>query len=100
MQSTADVLPSRRETWLSPRRRNLAGACLAHMLHDGYTDQLYALLPVWQGQVGLSYAGLAMVRALYYGTMGGLQVPGDRLTARLGPRTALALATFVAAAGF
>jgi len=70
------------------------------MLHDGYTDQLYALLPVWQSEFGLSYAGLAVVRALYYGTMGGLQVPGDRLIARLGPRAALALATFVAAAGY
>jgi len=102
MQSagTADVLPLRRRAWFSPQRRNLAGACLAHMLHDGYTDQLYALLPVWQSEFGLSYAGLAVVRALYYGTMGGLQVPGDRLIARLGPRPALALATFVAAAGY
>jgi MFS family permease len=32
--------------------------------------------------------------------MGGLQVPGDRLIAGLSPRVALALATFVAAAGF
>jgi len=70
------------------------------MLHDGYTDQLYALLPVWQSDFGLSYAGLAVVRALYYGTMGGLQIPGDRLIARLGSRAALALATCVAAAGF
>jgi len=102
MQSTtlSDLAPPRREAWSSPKRRNLAGACLAHMLHDGYTDQLYALLPVWQTQFGLSYAGLAVVRALYYGTMGGLQVPGDRLIARLGPRAALALATFVAAAGY
>jgi FSR family fosmidomycin resistance protein-like MFS transporter len=71
---------TRREAWFSPQRRNLAGECIAHMLHDGYTDQLYALLPVWQAQFGLSYAGLAVVRALYYGTMGGLQVPGDRLS--------------------
>ena len=98
--STMAAAPPWRQAGLSPQRRNLAGACLAHMLHDGYTDQLYALLPVWQAQFGLSYAGLAMVRALYYGTMGSLQVPGDRLTARLGPRTTLALATFVAAAGF
>jgi MFS family permease len=98
--STAEMVPVRRGARLSPQRRNLAGACLAHMLHDGYTDQLYALLPVWQAQFGLSYAGIAVVRALYYGTMGGLQVPGDRLIARCGPRAALALATFVAAAGF
>jgi FSR family fosmidomycin resistance protein-like MFS transporter len=87
-------------SWSTPQRRNLAGACLAHLLHDGYTDQLYALLPIWQSDFGLSYAGLAIVRALYSGTMGGLQVPGDRLIGRLGPRLALALATVVAAAGY
>jgi FSR family fosmidomycin resistance protein-like MFS transporter len=86
---------------LSPQRRNLAGACLAHLLHDGYTDQLYAVLPVWQSEFGLSYAGLAIVRALYFGTMGGLQVPVDRLTApRLGPRMALAWSTAAAAGGY
>jgi MFS family permease len=87
------------EGW-SPARRNLLGACLAHCLHDGYTDQLYALLPIWQSEFGLSYAGLALVRALYSGTMGGLQVPADRIAANLGPRAALALATFIAAAGY
>jgi MFS transporter, FSR family, fosmidomycin resistance protein len=81
-------------------RRNLLGACLAHLLHDGYTDQLYALLPVWQGEFGLSYAGLAVVRALYSATMGGLQVPATGLTARLSPRVVLALATLTAAVGY
>jgi MFS family permease len=100
MRSTAALLPIRATGDFSLRRRNLAGACLAHMLHDGYTDQLYALLPVWQSEFGLSYAGLAVVRALYYGTMGGLQVPGNRLTAKLGGRASLALATVVAAAGY
>jgi FSR family fosmidomycin resistance protein-like MFS transporter len=73
MQSTSTAKsPSiSRTARFSAQRRNLAGACLAHMLHDGYTDQLYALLPVWQSEFGLSYAGLAVVRALYYGTMGG-----------------------------
>jgi FSR family fosmidomycin resistance protein-like MFS transporter len=92
-------------TFLSKRTaisksRNLLGACLAHVLHDGYTDQLYALLPAWQAQFGLSYIGLAIVRALYYGTMGGLQVPADRFASRLKPRLILALSTFLAALGF
>src|ERR1700685_4330644 len=102
MQSTSAEasLPIRPGAWSSPQRRNLAGACLAHMLHDGYTDGLYALLPVWQSEFGLSYAGLAAVRALYFGTMGGLQIPGDRLIARLGPSAALALARFVAGARY
>lgn len=82
------------------QRRNLIAACLAHVLHDGYTDQLYALLPVWQAQFGLSYAGLAAVRALYYGTMSGLQIPGDRMVRRLSARKALVLSTFIAATGF
>ena len=56
---------------------------------------LYALLPVWQAQFGLSYAGLAAVRALYYGTMGGLQIPGDRMIKRFSARTALVLSTLV-----
>src|ERR1700761_928097 len=98
--SAVESWPLQPGSWTAPQRRNLAGACLAHLLHDGYTDQLYALLPIWQSQFGLSYAGLALVRALYYGTMGGLQVPGDRLISRLGPRAALTLSTFIAAAGF
>lgn len=82
------------------RRRSLGGACLAHAVHDGYTDLLYVLLPVWQAEFGLSYAGVAALRSLYYGTMGGLQIPADRLAGRLSIRAALALSTLIAAAGF
>ncbi len=84
----------------SGRRRSLAGACVAHMLHDGYTDLLYVLLPVWQKEFGLSFTGLAVIRCLYYGTMGGLQVPAIRATTRLGSRLTLAWASLVAAGGF
>ncbi len=82
------------------QRRSLLAACLAHALHDGYTDGLYAFLPVWQTQFGLSYAWLAITRALYYGTMGGLQLPGNKLVKGLSPRAALILSTLIAAAGF
>ena len=82
------------------KRRSLGGACLAHALHDGYTDLLYVMLPVWQAEFGLGYAGLAVLRSLYYATMGGLQVPADRLAARWSIRTGLAVSTLVAAVGF
>jgi FSR family fosmidomycin resistance protein-like MFS transporter len=82
------------------KSRNLLAACLAHALHDGYTDGLYAFLPVWQAQFGLSYAALAVVRALYYGTMGGFQIPADRALRGLSPQAALILSTVVAATGF
>lgn len=81
------------------RSRSLLAACLAHALHDGYTDALYAFLPVWQAQFGLSYAGLAVLRALYYGTMGGFQIPADRALRGLSPRAALILSTAIAATG-
>jgi MFS family permease len=81
------------------QKRSLAGACLAHALHDGYTDSLYAFLPVWQAQFALSYAALAMVRALYYATMGGLQIPADRALRSWSPRAALVLSTVLAATG-
>ena len=42
----------------APKSRSLLAACLTHALHDGYTDGLYAFLPVWQAQFGLSYAAL------------------------------------------
>lgn len=82
------------------QRRTLTGACLAHTLHDGYADLLYALLPIWRAEFGLSYAGMAIMRGLYFGTMGALQVPGDKWLGRISPRVALALATFVAALGY
>ena len=50
-------------------------ACGAHALHDGFTDALYVLLPLWQAQFALSYAAIGMLRALYTAVMAGLQVP-------------------------
>ncbi|WP_244410942.1 MFS transporter, partial [Nitrospirillum viridazoti] len=79
--------------------RSLLAACLAHALHDGYTDGLYAFLPVWQAQFGLSYAALALIRALYSGTMGGLQLPADRLLRGVSARSALILSTLIASTG-
>lgn len=81
------------------QKRSLLAACLSHALHDGYTDGLYVFLPVWQSQFGLSYAALAAVRALYYATMGGLQIPADKALRGLSPRAALILSTVVASTG-
>ncbi len=65
MTTSLDWTPKKQNAEQSLRCRDLLGACLAHLLHDGYTDLLYVLLPVWQAEFGLSYAGLAAVRALY-----------------------------------
>ncbi len=36
------------------RRRVVWVACGAHALHDGFTDTLYVLLPLWQAEFGLA----------------------------------------------
>ena len=51
-------------------RRTLFVAGLAHALHDGFTDTMYVLLPVWQAEFALSYGMLAVLRGLYSGTIG------------------------------
>jgi hypothetical protein len=50
-------------------RRALAVAASAHVIHDGYTDLLYVLLPVWQSEFGLGYAEVGMLRGSYMATM-------------------------------
>ncbi len=75
-------------------------AGLAHALHDGYTDTLYVLLPLWQLEFGLGYGRLALMRGLYAGAMACLQVPAGKLAGRLGGRPVLALGTALAAVGY
>jgi MFS family permease len=81
-------------------RRTLVVAGSAHALHDGYTDLIYVLLPVWQAEFGLGYAALAVLRGLYTGTMALFQIPAGRLAERLGMRATLALGTALAALGY
>jgi len=84
----------------SGRRRVLTVACCAHALHDGYTDLIYVLLPVWQAEFALSYAALGALRMLYTGAMAGLQMPAALLAARIGAPLVLALGTALAALAY
>ncbi|WP_428492652.1 MFS transporter [Rhodopila sp.] len=81
-------------------RRTLALASLAHATHDGLTDMIYVLLPVWQTQFALDYGALAVLRALYVGALAVLQVPAGHLARYLNARTVLALGTLLCAAGY
>ena len=70
--------PDEKAAKLASRRdeRRIAGvACGAHVLHDGYTDLIYVLLPIWQAEFGLTYAEIGVLRSLYAGTMAALQIP-------------------------
>jgi MFS family permease len=81
-------------------RRTLAACCGAHVLHDGFSDLLYVLFPVWQAAFGLSFAQVGLLKTLYSGSMAALQVPASLLAERVGERMLLAFGTLVAAAGF
>ena len=81
-------------------RRVLASVCGAHVLHDGFSDLLYVLFPVWQAAFGLSFAQVGLLKTLYSGSMASLQVPASLLAERVGERVLLALGTLIAAAGF
>src|SRR3981189_1670055 len=84
----------------SDERRAAGVACGAHALHDGYTDLIYVMLPIWQQEFGLGYAELGLLRALFSGTMAGLQIPSGLIAERLGTAAVLALGTALAGAGY
>ena len=75
-------------------------ACGAHALHDGFTDALYVLLPLWQAQFALSYAAIGMLRALYTAVMAGLQVPVAGAAQQVGGAKILAIGTAAAGAAY
>ena len=62
-------------------RRAIGVACGAHALHDGYTDLIYVMLPIWQAEFGLGYAALGLLRGLLSGTMAGFQIPSGAAVA-------------------
>jgi MFS family permease len=81
-------------------RRVAAVACGAHALHDGFTDLIYVLLPIWQKEFGLGYGELGLLRAVFSGTMAGFQIPSGLLAERLGPALILALGTALSGFGY
>jgi FSR family fosmidomycin resistance protein-like MFS transporter len=74
-------------------RKALGVASGAHALHDGYTDLIYVMLPIWQAEFGLGYAALGLLRTCYAGTMAALQIPSGLLSERLGVPLVLAAGT-------
>src|ERR1700728_4559730 len=84
----------------SSAQRTLAIAGTAHALHDGYTDLIYVLLPVWQSEFALSYSMVALLRGLYSGAMAAFQLPVGRLVEKVDGRIILALGTILAAVGY
>ena len=82
------------------RRGVLATVCGAHFLHDGISDSLYVLLPIWAQAFGLSYAEVGALRTAFSLSLALLQMPAGMLAERLGERLPLAAGTVAAGAAF
>jgi FSR family fosmidomycin resistance protein-like MFS transporter len=95
-----DKIAARAGKFSRDERRAASIAAGAHALHDGYTDLIYIMLPLWQAEFGLSYAALGLLRSMFVGSMASLQIPASFLSERLGAAVVLALGTALAGLGY
>ncbi|NLS73135.1 MFS transporter [Bradyrhizobium brasilense] len=98
MSVSAETGTARPDRARSTRTLTVTG--LNHALHDGYTDVIYVLLPVWQAEFALSYGLLALLRGLYAGAMAGLQIPVGRIAERIDGKVILIAGTALSALGY
>jgi MFS transporter, FSR family, fosmidomycin resistance protein len=100
MDSSTDVFhPLQAREAPAQRRRTLLACGGAHVLHDGLSNVLYVLLPIWQGEFGLSLTEIGLLKTAYSGALAGLQVPSGYAAARIGEGRLLVLGTALAGLG-
>ena len=88
---------------MNPTRRaraTLAASCTIHFVHDGCSDLLYILFPVWAREFSLSFAQVGLLRTGYSGALALFQIPAGFLAERWGESRVLAAGTFLTAVGF
>ncbi len=84
-----------------PRARaTLAAACAAHLLHDGISDLLYVIFPVWARALSLSFSQVGLLKTGYSGALALFQIPAGFMAERWGEARLLAVGTAVGALGF
>lgn len=81
-------------------RATLVASCAIHFVHDGCSDLLYILFPVWAREFSLSFAQVGLLRSGYSGALALFQVPAGFLAERWGESRVLAAGTFLTAVGF
>jgi MFS transporter, FSR family, fosmidomycin resistance protein len=81
-------------------RAVLGTACATHFVHDGFSDIIYVLLPIWSAEFGLNFAQVGLLKTAYGGGMASGQIPAGLLAERWGEARLLAAGTAVTALGF
>jgi len=90
-EAIAPSVPGRR------RGRAMLGTCGgAHFLHDGLSDALYVLLPLWAEAFGLSLAQVGLLKTVFTAAQATFQLPAGFLSERIGERRLLVAGTIVA----
>jgi MFS family permease len=84
----------------SRARTTLATGCALHFLHDGLTDLLYVLFPIWAREFSLTFAQVGLLKSGYSGALALFQVPAGLLAERWGELWILAAGTLLTAIGF
>ena len=79
------------------RGRAVLGTCgVAHFLHDGLSDALYVLLPLWAQAFGLSFAQVGVLKTVFTAAQASFQLPAGFLSEHMGERRLLVAGTIVA----
>ena len=78
----------------------LGAASGIHFVHDGFSDIVYILLPLWTAEFGLSFAQVGLLKTAYSGGMASFQVPAGVLAERWGEARLLVAGTIVTALGY
>ena len=82
------------------RRGALLAGGFAHFIHDGFTDCMFVLLPIWAGGFGLSHTQVGFLKMCMSGSMSGMQVPAGLAAERFGERAVLVAGTALVGSGF
>ncbi|MBM3344170.1 MAG: MFS transporter, partial [Betaproteobacteria bacterium] len=88
----------------SPRNtrgaRTLKTCCGAHIVHDGFADVSYVLLPLLAQTFGLNLTQVGMIRTAHRVAMAAFQIPAGLIAERFGERNLLALGTLISGLAF
>ena len=81
-------------------RRTLGVCGGAHMLHDGFTDVIYVLLPIWSQALGLSLVQVGILKSIMSAALAGFQLPAGFLSEKFSARLVLTGGTVLAGIGY
>lgn len=81
-------------------KRTLQTCCGAHIVHDGFSDVSYVLLPLLAQAFGLNLTQVGTIRTAHRVAMAAFQLPAGLIAERFGERNLLALGTLLSGLAF